>query len=451
MQSGGAKRQVSPEEYQASLQQGYKQISPNTAVKNTQQNQLKAASATTLQAGQMTAQEKAKYDNWINQQMSSGTSPLKLYELGYISKEQADKLQLSYKPVSDTIYTKPINVEYKPMIPFDYDMGNAKGYRQGDTLWFQPSVPKQGRERARMIIALNEGRNENELFIKDLKTHYFQKFPSSSNKDLTYFQMGGQKSWPNTLGFGQLVEKRNLDQLPFFRTGGLKHFQPGGNYGQNEFIPSNNFQSAFQYQSPENILNTQPEYYDFSMTEKVQAPKFKFNRVPQLSYFGQNKKIEVRDGLGEVHVVNPDNVKDKKEWNPMAVGNAINFGTGILAEYAGIYDRNTQQGYMNKMLYNPLSGILPFDDGRSKNIKEGYNMMQFGGMNQPFKMKMNRQGQLKFKGDINSFNNMFNSQPNYFGLNNPIAQNTFKDVLGYMQNGGEIIKRADGSYSRKGL
>lgn len=193
-------------------------------------------------------------------------------------------------------------------------------------------------------------------------------------------QQGGhfENNWSNSLGFGQVVEKRNLDQLPFFRTGGLKHFQPGGNYGQNEFIPSNNFQSVFQYQSPENILNTQPEYYDFSMTEKVQAPKF--NRVPQLSYFGQNKKIEVRDGLGEVHVVNPDNVKDKKEWNPMAIGNAINFGTGLLAEYAGIYDRNAQQGYMNKMLYNPLSGILPFDDGRSKNIKEGYNMMKDGGL-----------------------------------------------------------------------
>ena len=61
MQSGGAKRQVTPEQFQNSLQQGYKQIAPNTAVKNTQQNQLKAASATTLQAGQMTAQEKAKY------------------------------------------------------------------------------------------------------------------------------------------------------------------------------------------------------------------------------------------------------------------------------------------------------------------------------------------------------------------------------------------------------
>lgn len=378
MQSGGAKRQVSPEEYQASLQQGYKQISPNTAVKNTQQNQLKAASATTLQAGQMTSQEKAKYDNWVNQQISSGTSPLKMYELGYISKEQADRLQLNYKPVSDTIYTKPINVGYKPMIPFDYDMGNAKGYRQGDTLWFQPSVPKQGRERARMITALNEGRNENELFIKDLKTHYFQKFTSSPNKDLTYFQMGGQKSWPNTLGFGQLVEKRNLDQLPFFRTGGLKHFQPGGNYGQNEFIPSNSFQSAFQYQSPENILNTQPEYYDFSMTEKVEAPKL--NRVPQLSYFGQNKKIEVRDGLGEVHVVNPDNVKDKKEWNPMTIGNAINFGTGILAEYAGIYDRNAQQGYMNRMLYNPLLGIEGYDNGRTDINEKGHMIAKDGGL-----------------------------------------------------------------------
>lgn len=150
MQAGGSKRQVTPEEYQASLQQGYKQISPNTAVKNTQQNQLKAASATRMQAGQMTAQEKAKYDNWVNQQISSGTSPLKLYELGYISKEQADKLQLSYKPTSDTIYFNKPDIPvrkrpagtFAPYGDFNYDLGNVKGMMKNDTLFFQPNVPQ---------------------------------------------------------------------------------------------------------------------------------------------------------------------------------------------------------------------------------------------------------------------------------------------------------------------
>lgn len=226
----------------------------------------------------------------------------------------------------------------------------------------------------------------------------------------TKMKQGGhfENNWSNNIGFGQVVERRNLDQLPFFRMGGnLRRFQMAGE------IPS-----------IDELDPVDPKRYENTMLAAIEKAK------------KERKSLEWNNFQNKI--------------GPM-IGRGINFGTGLLAEFAGMYDRNAQQGYMNKMLYNPLSGILPFDDIRSDRVEEGYNMMQFGGMNQPFKMKMNRQGQLKFKGDINSFNNMFNSQPNYFGLNNPIAQNTFKDVLGYMKKGGEMIKRADGSYSRRGL
>ena len=77
---------------------------------------------------------------------------------------------------------------------------------------------------------------------------------------------------------------------------------------------------------------------------------------------------------------NPYTHKTYKKPNWMGIGNAMNFGVAGLAELAGIYDRNMQQQYVNRMQNNPLSGILPFDDMRSDRVEEGYMMAKEGGL-----------------------------------------------------------------------
>jgi hypothetical protein len=103
------------------------------------------------------------------------------------------------------------------------------------------------------------------------------------------------------------------------------------------------------------------------------------------------------------------NLKNRR-FNAMGIGNMINYG---IAGFAGMADRNMQQQYVSRMQNNPLSGILPFNDMRSDNVEYGYNTMQKGGI----------------------------ANAVYIG------ENPFLDLF---KNGG-MIKRKDGSYSKRGL
>lgn len=323
MQQGGTKRQVTPEEYQASLQQGYKQISPNTAVKNTQQNQLKAASATRIQAGQMTAQEKAKYDNWVNQQISSGTSPLKLYELGYISKEQADRLQLSYKPTSDTIYfNKPniptntrSNVTFAPYGNFNYEQGLVKGMMRNDTLFFQPDVPQHLRDKAKMIYELTHKRD-----ATTTTKNYF-------SPGVTKLKRGGMT----------LAEIRK--GLPLQQLGGVN-----------------------------------------------KAPDFKFNKVSAPEQFAFNKPVMVRNQIsGEEYKVNPgdDFVMPNMAHYPSIINTvgrmAANlFGPQMTGYQSNPFDNQWGQQQIGDMNVAQLGGLL-FGPSMKKGGKKWRG--QFGGYN----------------------------------------------------------------------
>lgn len=174
----------------------------------------------------------------------------------------------------------------------------------------------------------------------------------------TKMKQGGhfENNWSNNIGFGQVIERRNLDQLPFFRSGGrvIPKFQEAGLLSENEFTPSNNWQSPLMY-----------------------------GYTPSQNPMGSTTERALEEG--RAFLTRTDGEKEQlqtpnRKPNWMTIGNAMNFGVGALSELAGIYDRNMQQDYVNKMQNNPLSGILPFDDMRSDRVEEGYIIAKDGGL-----------------------------------------------------------------------
>lgn len=199
--------------------------------------------------------------------------------------------------------------------------------------------------------------------------------------------MGGKISWPNTIGFGQIIEKRNLDQLPFFKRGGLKHFQPGGTtfnpmYSQteDEIIPLpqeeiDRQRRILQHKTEWERMNPGMIYENRNGTGEAITPNIDPNYQTQTSF--DNSTLTLR-GKGRKFDDNANIIPNRPNY--IGIGNAINYGVAGFSELAGMYDRNMQQQYLNRMQNNPLSGILPFDDSRSKLVKEGYNIMEKGGL-----------------------------------------------------------------------
>lgn len=74
----------------------------------------------------------------------------------------------------------------------------------------------------------------------------------------------------------------------------------------------------------------------------------------------------------------------KKPWNPFNIGLGMEAATGVLGEFAGMYDRGRQDDYMRRWLQRRPQG---YNDGRSEPLREGYSMMQKGGIKNPYKNK----------------------------------------------------------------
>jgi lipoprotein-anchoring transpeptidase ErfK/SrfK len=66
----------------------------------------------------------------------------------------------------------------------------------------------------------------------------------------------------------------------------------------------------------------------------------------------------------------------KKPINPFNIGLGMEAATGILGEFAGMYDRGRQNEYMTRMLQQRPQG---YDNNRSEPVREGYSMMELGG------------------------------------------------------------------------
>ena len=162
-QEGGNVKKVTKEEFNSSLQKGYKPINNNTAVKNVIfENKLQAAA---INMATQTQQQQAQYNQWLAEQMKSGkASPEYLAQQGYGKLEQLKAMYASLRPASDTIYydnnsqtsslNKKSGATFFPNGGFNYFTGNTniKGMIQNDTLFFLPGThSKHDMETAALI------------------------------------------------------------------------------------------------------------------------------------------------------------------------------------------------------------------------------------------------------------------------------------------------------------
>jgi hypothetical protein len=284
-------------------------------------------------------------------------------------------------------------------------------------------------------------------------TSHWSQIPnySSYTDKHKYDGMSQEPSFVPTYGFKNIKERRSLDQLPFFQGGGFTGYYTGPISDPNDIpLPQEAIDAQRRHQeaiSDWGTINPAIKWENRMGTGLAVSSQQAFgNPIDPYQQIQTEFDNKTQKMLNKGRTFDNDANMNPRKFNPMAIGNAMNYATAGLSELAGMHDRNMQQNYVNRMQNNPLSGILPFNDMRSENVEYGYNTMQFGGISNPFKMKMDRQGKLKFKGDINSFNSMIMNQNNdYFGLNSPQAQNTFRDVLGYMQREGLKFMQSAGT------
>jgi|688.fasta_scaffold00342_48 hypothetical protein len=245
---------------------------------------------------------------------------------------------------------------------------------------------------------------------KELKKYLLMRGfkPVNSEGELSIFKKGG--------GFGSVKQYRNLDQLPFFQGGGQLPIMQKAGYSpyytgqQYNDIPLpqeevDKQRRALEMKSDWETFNPNMVYENRNGLGNVQSPQADSDYQVQQSF---DKSTQNLLGKGRRFDDNA-NLKNRR-FNAMGIGNMINYG---IAGFAGMADRNMQQQYVSRMQNNPLSGILPFNDMRSDNVEYGYNTMQKGGI----------------------------ANAVYIG------ENPFLDLF---KNGG-MIKRKDGSYSKRGL
>ena len=199
---------------------------------------------------------------------------------------------------------------------------------------------------------------------------------------------GLRRSWSDTIGFGQVVEKAMIEKDPFrhFQMGGLKKMQFAG-----MFDPSQ-FRTNEEILPPQEALDSQKRQQEAkSLWGEMNPGMIWENRngisvdvkIPQVD---PNYQVQQEFDKSTQNLLNKGRTFDNnanlnpRKFNPMNIGNAMNYGVGALSEVAGMVDRNMQQDYVSQWQNNPLSGVLPFDDMRSDRVEEGYLTMKGGGL-----------------------------------------------------------------------